>query len=334
MDRPAKALALCALLAAPLLMAGCTNEDTTRASPEVIRAVANTEATSWEQGNWWAYRATFHQNRTYDIALVVHEARQDGFRLGSNLSSGFFGLPFSGNVTTELNPQIGGKVWPMFQFPLSDGMSWTYNLFGYDAETTAYAAMVDVPGLGPRPGFRFESTSYGQVFARYDYALEVGWFTRLELIEPTDRTQVLDVRLDTFGTRYGGGYFVERVIKTVDVTYPGSIPGQIEVVVPKGFQRVHVSLTAEATAGVVDAKVVDAAGRSVVEARAVGKGLSAQRATLREGGHRWTLEHAGSGVAGLYLEVTGVRAAGASPVAWQRTDERVDLAALLASTRA
>ena len=301
----------------PLALAGCTTEDTSRAPPEIIQAVADTRPMAWDKGNWWAYDATFHQDKTYAIALVVHKGDASGFRLGSNISSGFFGLPFSGNVTPELNPEIGGKVWPMFQFPLSDGKSWEYHLFGYDATTTAYAAIVDVPGVGPQPGFRLEASSYGQVFAKYDYAPSVGWFTRLELIEPTDRKQVLDVRLKDFGVTYGQGYFVETVIKRVHVEYPTAVPGDISLTIPQGFVRAHVSLSAEATAGAIDARVEDQSGRVMMEARAVAKGLVSDRATIDGGTMRWTLKHAGSGVSSLHLEITGVRAAGATTARYQ-----------------
>lgn len=303
-----KALLALALLFAPTLFAGCTNADESRAPHDVIQAVADTRAMTWARGNYWSYAATFHQEKTYHIALVVHDARDDGFRLGSNVSSGFFGLPFSGNVTRGLNPEIGGEVWPMFEFPLNDGKTWEYSMFGYDATTTAYAAVIDVPGVGEVAGYRFEATAYGQVFARYDYAPVVGWFTRLELIEPSDRTQVLDVRMTGFGPAWGRDYYVERVIRAMTITYPTSLPGEVEVVIPEGYERVHATLTARATAGVADARLVDAQGRTLAEARAVAKGIVSDRATADTGGLRWSLAHTGSGAATIYVEVTGVRA--------------------------
>lgn len=322
--------ALVALLVLVPALAGCTNEDHTKAPPEVIEAVADTRPTSWAPGDYWAYAATFQSNKTYHIALIVHETTDGGFRLGSNLSSGFFGLPFSGNVTQELNPEIGGSVWPMFRFPLSDGMTWEYSMFGHDAKTTAHATVVRLPDGTSEPGFRFESSSFGQVFARYDYAPSVGWFTRLELIEPTDRTQVLDVRLEDHGARFGGGYYVERVIDRVRIEYPATVPGEAVVRVPAGYLRVHVTLTAQSSAGVADARVEDARGHVLAEARVAAKGLVSDRATAHAGG-QWTLHHAGSGLASVYVEVTGVQAAGAGRPPPAGAVEPVDMADLLAS---
>lgn len=311
---PAKALALAAL-ALSLALAGCTTTDETRAPPEVVEAVANTHATRWDPGDWWAYRATFHRNATYDIALVVHEGGAEGFRVGSNVSSGFFGLPFNGNVSTELNPRIGADEWPMYRFPLDDGKTWSYTLFGYDATTTAYAALVDVPGKGKVPGFRLESSTLGQVFAKYDYSPQTGWFTRLELIEPSKREQVLEVRLAGYGDHYGRAYFVERVIETIRIDYPG-VPGSVDVRIPDGYARIHATLSVATTAGAMKAslKLGDVV---LADAQAVGKGAASDRATVRRGG-TWTLDHAGAGQGVVYLEVTGISSMGGT-ARWRET---------------
>lgn len=325
-------LALALLL--PLALAGCTNEDRSRASQEVIQAVANIQPTTWTPGDHWNFRATFGNERVYHIAIVVHESDARGFRLGSNVSSGFFGLPFSGNVTRDFNPEISGKVWPMYQFPLVDGKEWSYTMFGYDAKTTAYAALIDVPGHGRVPGYRLEASSYGQVFARYDYSPVTGWFTRLEIVDPSTREQKLEAVMDSFGSDFGGGYFVERVIRSARITYPATeAPAPIPIEIGAGYLRVRSSLTAEATAGVVDARVENDQGATVLEARATGKGVGTDRATSEGGGARWTLHHAGAGVGEVYVEVTGVKLEGRPGVRYQEADETIDLGAMLSALR-
>lgn len=296
----------------PLLLAlalsGCLAQ--APAPPDVARAVADTPALAWAPGWWWSYHARVG-NATLDVALVVHErAPQGGVRLGTNVSAGFFGLPFHGNVSRELNPQVGAEEWPLYRFPLADGKSWDYELLGYEATTVARAAMVDVPGLGPMPGFTLESTSYGQVFARYDYSPVTGWFTRLELISPT-KGPVLEASLTGYGAAYGQGYYVERVLREVRVDYP-AVPGSVEVEVPGGHKRVEAHLTVETSAGAVEATLHDAAGYPLAEARGVGKGAETDRASSRSGAARhWVLEHRGAGAGVVHLVVTGLVPVGA-----------------------
>ena len=304
------------LLAAAL--AGCAGEDggPEAAPPEVVEALADTRPMTWAPGNYWAYHATYRQNLTFDVALVVHESTPDGFRLGSNLSAGFFGLPFTGNVSPQLNPRIGPEEWPLYRFPLRDGQSWEYTLFGYDAKTVARAVVLDVPGVGEVPGFHMEASAYGQTFARYDYAPPVGWFTRLELIEPTDGSVVLDVQLRGFGPDFGQAYYVEKTIREVRLDHPSATPpGALDVQVPGGFRHVRAFLTAETSGGVVDAKLT-ADGRTLAQAQAVGKGVSSDRVGVRaKGPMTWRLEHKGVGVGVLHLEVTGLVATGLAPSA-------------------
>jgi hypothetical protein len=313
---------LAVALALPLALAGCTTEDHTKAAPDIIQAVAHTRAMSWEKGNYWEYRATFHGDAVHDIALVVHQARADGFRLGSNLSSGFFGLPFSGNVSSELNPQIGPDEWPMFRFPLEDGKTWEYAMFGYDATTTAHATLIEIPGHAPAPGFRLESSSMGQVFARYDYSPQSGWFTRLELIEPTDRERLLLVELTGFGTDFGRPYYQEEIIAVSRIDHP-TPPGSERVTVPSGYTAVHARLTVETSSGILEAKLKTAHGRVIAHARALGKGAESDTAATDGRATTWTLDHLGAGVGLVYLEVTGVTLVGGSPGALSAAPPRI-----------
>ena len=301
---------------APFAMSGFTNAaDAPQAPVEVVKAVENTRATGWQRGNYWAFHVTFESGRARDLAVVVHEASAEGFRLGSNVSSGFFGLPFNGNVTKELNPEIAGEVWPMFQFPLSDGMRWSYEMLGYEAETVARAAVIDVPGVGPSPGFSFEATSYGQVFARYEYASVVGWLTRFELIEPTTRQTVLLASLSHFGPEYGRGYFVEKQLERVRVEYPVDLPGIVRVRVPDGVEHVRATLVARSSLGFADARLEDQYGRTLVNATAAGAGIATDRATMKGGEARWLLRHAGAGPGVIVLDITGLVEVGADHVA-------------------
>lgn len=318
------ALALALLMLAGAF-AGCLARGAPERDPDLVQAVAGTRAMSWEPGNFWAYRAVFDEEVTFEATLIVHRVDGLGFHLGSNASAGFFGLPFTGNVTPSLNPRIGPDEWPLYQFPLEDGKSWTYSMWGHTATTTAFAALVTLPDGTQAPGFTFESRAYGQLFARYDYTSATGWFTRLELIEPSDGHHVLDVTLTAFGPDYGQAYYVEEPIRTVHLTCPAA-PGEIAIDVPDGFLRIHALLTAEATGGAVDARLETEGGRVLAHARALAKQAVADRASSAGQSGAWKLGHlcGGANLDGpdasgdrspllsgrIYLEVTGLAPTG------------------------
>lgn len=293
-----------ALLVAALTLAGCLTDE--GAPPaDVARAVADTRAMDWSPGNWWAYRATVG-NVSFDVALIVHERSDDGFHLGTNITAGFFGLPFHGNVSRALNPEVAGAEWPLYRFPLADGKTWDYEIFGYRASTTARAAMIEVPGAGPQPGFRLVATSYGRVFAQYDYVDSVGWFTSLALIEPTKQETLLTAKLTDHGATYGASYHVERVVREVRIGYPAP-PGSLEVDIPSGLGRVEARLLVGSGAGVIVAGLRDSAGRPLADAQVLGKGVATDSAGASGRTARtWTLEHKGAGQGEVLLVVTAL----------------------------
>lgn len=292
-----------------LLLAGCAS----RAPPaqEAASALepASPRAMDWSPGNWWAYRATIG-NATHDVALVLHEETPTGYMLGSNLSIGFFGLPFHGNLTLDRNPRIGSDVWPLFQFPLADGKEWGYSLFGHSAVAQARRTELAVPGAGLVPGYELEARSLGQVFARYTYSDEVGWFTRLQVIEPSDGSTVLLAELVAYGHDWGQAYYVEETLLQLQIDLP-ALPGERVVDVPPGYVDVRVELSAQSAAGVVLATLRDAAGRRIADAQVLGSGFDVERAAARaEHGAEWTLAHRGAGTGRIHLEVTGLAATG------------------------
>lgn len=281
------------------------------APPEVVAAVENTEAGAWRVGNWWSFDVRFESGAQRDVAIVIHEARADGFRLGSNASNGFFGLPFNGNMTLDHNPEIAGETWPMLQFPLSDGMSWDYTMLGYEATTTARAAIVHAPGLGDHPGFQFEAASYGQTFARYTYSPLVGWITSIEIIEPSTRVTLLSATLTAFGPAFGQSYYVEETVARVLLRYPETMPGDRHVEVPDGYDALRVTLVSDADAGAVTATLRDGRGRTIASATSVGGAATLDRAEVESGAATWTLRQVGAIDGRVTLEVTGVREVGA-----------------------
>lgn len=303
-----------------LLLAGCAAE--TPPAPATTQAAALPHA-SWAPGSWWAYQAAY-AGHVVDVALIVHAATPEGYRLGSNLSAGLFGLPWAGEVTLERNPRIGGEVWPLFTFPLEPGKTWDYSLFGHAAKSVVRAQAED--------GYALEASSFGQTFARYDYAHDAGWFTRLTLVEPTNGTTMLDARLVAAGTDWSAAYYVEETLVERRVENPG-LPGALELPLPGGFAHVRAELRSTTEAGAVFAELRDADGRVLVASRALARGSDLARVTLREPDEGvWTLVHHGAGVGRVELLVTGIAARG--PLADAPAEgPAFDLASLLQSTR-
>lgn len=308
-----------------LLLAGCASQ-TAPAEETVEAALAPPpRPMDWSPGNWWAYHADI-QGTPVDVALIVHEAGEDGYQLGSNLSIGFFGLPFHGDLTPERNPRIGPEVWPLFAFPLEEGKEWGYTLFGYDAKSLV-AARLDAPG-----SFELEASSFGQTFARYDYDPVVGWFTRLDLIEPTNGTVVLSARLTAYGPDWDAAYYVEETVAEIRVDLP-ALPGEQTLELPQGYLQLRGELTVTTSLGALAAEVRDKDGNRLAHAQALGRGSDLARITLRpDGPLAWDLQHAGAGTGVIHLLVTGLAANGplAAPSA---PAPELDLVALLQSTR-
>lgn len=292
-----------------LLLAGCANPTHGGEEATSAPATAAPRGMDWTPGNWWAYQATVG-NRTYDVALILHEKTETGYVLGSNLSIGFFGLPFHGNVTADRNPRIGADVWPLFQLPLADGKEWGYSLFGHDAKAKASRTDLAVPGLGLLPGYQLEARSLGQVFARYTYSEAVGWFTRLQVIEPTNGSTVLDTELVAYGPDWGQAYYVEETLLELQIDYP-DLPDEIAIRVPAGYVDVRIELSAYTAAGAVFASLRDEAGKRLASVEVVGSGYDTERAAASaQQGAEWILSHRGAGTGRIHVEVTGLSATG------------------------
>lgn len=306
-----------------VLLAGCAAQADTGDEAAESALARTPRAMDWSPGNWWAYQANI-SGIVVDVALIVHEARADGYRLGSNLSIGFFGLPFHGNLTKELNPRIGPEVWPLYAPPLAEGKEWAYTLFGYDAKSTVRDAAAS---------FELEATSFGQTFARYDFTPEVGWFTRLDLIEPTNGTTVLSARLTAYGPDWGQAYYVEETLIETRLPYP-ALPGRETIDVPAGYLQVSGELIGTAAVGALTGELRMEDGQHLAQVSVVGRGSQTDRVLLQpRGAMTWTLDHAGAGVGSLYLHLTGLSASGPLSAPTTTDAPRLDLAELLQSTR-
>ena len=291
------------------MTSGCLNA---QAGPnaELLAAVEDTRAAPWDEGSFWAYRVTIEENFSFDVALIVHESGPDGYHLGSNISAGFFGLPFHGDVTPTHNPIIDGQEWPLYQFPLEGGAEWSFPFYGYDVTTRAEAAYVTLPDGTQDAGFTFTSRAYGATFASYDYSPTTGWLTHLKLIEPTDGHTVLDARLIASGPNYDEAYYVENIISQHVWAYPDA-PGEFSVDIPGDHLEVRATLTTTSRLGAASAALSDAQGKRLADATVWMRGTATDSATARlPDATTWHVSHQGAAVGTGRLTIVGVSANG------------------------
>lgn len=282
--------------------------DWTADAPE-REAAAGSSTKGWQDANWWGYKATFEGDVTIDVALIVFETHEDHFRLGSNLSAGFFGLPFNGNVTRpDLNPVVAGEEWRLYDFPLEGGKSWTYPFLGYDLTATVTAATIEAPGVGEHEGFVLEATSFGRTVARYTYSPEVEWFTQLVIYEPTDGHEVVRVELTELGEDFADDYFVTVPVHAYSADYP-SVPDPDRFSVEGSFLKLTASIVLTGKVGDFRFRLDDPTGRTAWEGELRPSGVLIDRETIDAKPGAWRLEHLGVGQGALRLEVTGVQAA-------------------------
>lgn len=338
----ALALATLGLLASSL--AGCLERDGggtgLRADSPELATAGTTKG--WQPGNWWAYRAAFDNGVTIDVALIVFEARAESVTLGSNLSAGFFGLPFNGNVTIpNLNPVIAGEEWRLYDFPLSHAKEWTYEFMGYTLAARASEADLRAPHVGTHAGFSLVASSFGRTVVQYTYSSEVEWFTELVLYEPTDGHEVVRVTLTDYGERYGEDYYVSVPVAEHHVTFP-AIPAEKRFIVEGRFLELTGTATLVGKLGTFRYELRDPHDRIAMRAEVTPTGAHVASEELESAPGAWTLTHLGAGQGSLHFEMSAlepvrdgrlatgdVREPTAPPA---REAPPVDLPALLART--
>lgn len=100
--------------------------------------------------------------------------------------------PWMGDLDADLNPlgSDGTPYWKLFDWPLKDGKSWTFD-DDPAVEVTAERASIPGPG-GPREGIRIQGGSEN-LDLTYTYDPDVGYLTTFQ--EDWRGTRVLDLRL-------------------------------------------------------------------------------------------------------------------------------------------
>lgn len=263
---------------------------------------------AWETTNWWTYEVTLGDGEPQRIAVIVHEVEEDGYHVGTNESRGFLGLPISGAFSHDLNPTFAGEVWRMYDFPLHGGKAWDQEFLGYSVNTTVTAAALDGTDGGEVEGYELEASAYSRTVASYTYHPEAQWFDELDIYDPQNGEQVFHAELVDHGTTWNEAYFVTEPVHEIHLEYPTDPPGEHPFEVPDEYNRARLHLRAVVEAGGVSASVHDGNGDEVAEAEVLANGYQVDTTTVENSPDRWRLSHAGTGAAGITLEVLGVEA--------------------------
>ncbi|RAH16348.1 MAG: hypothetical protein CMB56_001030 [Methanobacteriota archaeon] len=119
------------------ISSGCISDNNTNKSAEDN----NLDTPTWEVGNWWMYTFTTPEFGDVTTRLVVTESDAEdntSYMLGitNQLEAHRHALlnfnPFLGRIThTNLSVFENGVPQSVFSFPLIQGNSWTFDLFGY-----------------------------------------------------------------------------------------------------------------------------------------------------------------------------------------------------------
>lgn len=236
--------ALAALLLTSLL-AGCTGDpepgptDDLRSTDDALSeggrdlrtdltAEDRLPAPAWQVGDWWGIRITYGSQGGEDrVNSIVTEA-DNGYLLATDdqqvaKAHALRDLPLLGAMTRDLSATAYGGTWDWFQFPLSDGATWTGEIpnIAFDVLpegqvpvrfTATYSDAIDVAGK-THPGYDVEGvTEDGTPIVRYAYAPMVGWITSATLydIDPGQDPIEFSYELVEHGRNWTGTYYVDE----------------------------------------------------------------------------------------------------------------------------
>jgi hypothetical protein len=241
-----------ALLVLTMGLAGCAGDapDQDASDDDGTDGDEPPEATTprWSLGDEWSFTIEQPGFPTADTSMIVYNQTADRYRLGvTDQQQAFVHALF------DVNPFLGrlqkgnigvfedGEPRAMFDFPLTDGKTWTTEIFigqhggQLEAEAT-YNEAIDTE-IGEVSGYEIEATNADGFTVRYDFVPEVKWLTHLEVTKPDD-TQVVEMTLTDFeANATGTGYFV-RGRDLTDTTFEPEecTPGCSETVLVDGTE--------------------------------------------------------------------------------------------------
>lgn len=266
---------------------------------------------TWSTGDWWSFRVEVPSGGSAASTFVVHDAGPEGYKMGSNGTHGFFGIPFHGRLEPDLDPHVAGEVWDMFRFPLRDGQTWTQQFLGHPVTTEVASAELEAPDGETVDGYELTVQAYGSRIASYTYAPDLGWLTSFTLRDPETGDPLAWANLTDRGADYGNRYLIQERVQEVERSYPGDAPGEAAVPVEAKGTELVASLAASSGPGVAEASLEDPHGNEVARVEASGQDVDEAQVTTAVQAGEWTLDHRGLGSGHVGVQIHVVREAGA-----------------------
>ena len=213
-----------------MLVAGCSGNDNvdptdnTQTTPATsVNLEVRSDLPQWNLGQGWTYRVERPGLPTETFKMVAAEDREGLWVVASNnrtqaVNHAVYSTnPMLGRIGKDtLSPYQSGSPVKMYQFPLTDGQTWSATFFGQTMSFQAtYVGDIDSSQINaarnlPKrlDGFRITATGGGQSVS-YDYVEAVTWFTAFELRDENGARE-FRLSLSDFESDYKGQYFFYR----------------------------------------------------------------------------------------------------------------------------
>ncbi len=239
-------LTAAALLATAL--AGCTEEPAPAAADDEARAPLlapdgrdlktqlqpgdEVPVPAWRLGDWWGHHVYFGAGDTEGVhynAIIVDATA--AWTLASDdpetaAHEALWDIPILGAFSkSDLSTTSFGEAWMWYDFPLSDGKTWSFplDLRGEGPEElTATATYQDAitSSAGIFPGFAIETRlPDGTLAMAYDYVPAIGWYAHFKAYDiSTEEPDDVEIRAISmgFGHDWEGTYYLTEATQIVD----------------------------------------------------------------------------------------------------------------------
>jgi len=203
----------------------------------------------WQRGQWWRFHISGGGASGTDTRVVVGD---NGFSwdVGTNNDdTAYFDALLDVSTVgpirkADLAGEQHGTPVLYYQWPLDVNRTWSTTWDGVTRDVRVIGPDVARVGGKVMNATALEATEAGRVAVRYDYAPEVGWYTRVEFIGQGGGFR-LD--LEDFGTNYNGTISTATVKDVYHDSAHGPLQPQHDFTVDAGatFLEMQVRLTGD-----------------------------------------------------------------------------------------
>ena len=253
-QRPDDALAPAAAVASP-------SEDVVKAVNATTGLLAEADAPVWTVGDAWSIVADFGGAQETSV-LAVTSAGSGGYVLSATSESmatydAVYDVSYVGRIrASDLAGHQQDQPVRFFDFPLSDGKTWTAKWDGMEVVLTAKASPSIATPEGSQPGFLIEGKAGDAVYVTYDYVPALRWWSQIRFAEG------YGFRVDRAMTNWTGSYLASsaKLVHESHPEAPGVKHGTGTFAVDEGQTSLMLTVMGGASAYVHGLVLVDPSG--------------------------------------------------------------------------